>query len=41
MLLVLAVMSVEEEPQLVHLRESVGLPGSFRHSPDTLICISS
>ena len=36
-LLVLAVISVEGEPQLYHLRESVGLPGSFRYSPDTLI----
>jgi len=39
-LLVWAVISAEEEAQLYHLREAVGLPGSFRYSPDTLIRIS-
>jgi hypothetical protein len=29
---------VEGEAQLYHLRESVGLPGSFRYSPETLMC---
>jgi len=31
---------VEGETQLYHLREAVGLPGSFRYSPDILMCIS-
>jgi hypothetical protein len=39
-LLVWAVISVEGETQLYHLREAVGLPGSFRYSPDILMCIS-